>query len=356
MTTLLPRGPLSAALLTVLAAVPTSGHADDLGADAPLATLVRLAAAERDRVRTASEVLLDDDLQLTLYLAYELHFGGLPGVDDAWEWEPAVITARRHLEALLERALRELHDPVLCTPAALPRTLFAMAAADSGPSLAGYVARHATVEQVAEALVLRSPYQLKEGDPQTFAIPRLRGQAKAALVEIQTDEYGGGRVDRMHATLFSGSMRALGLDDTPNGHLDLVPAVALASHNALSLFALNRRLRGALCGHLAVFEMTSSLPSKRWVSGMQRLDLPVQASEFFDEHIEADAVHEQIAAHDLCGALVRDEPALLSDVLLGAATCLALDGLVAEHVLSSWERGGSALRSPLPARRQLATA
>ncbi|HEX8497403.1 MAG TPA: iron-containing redox enzyme family protein [Actinomycetales bacterium] len=349
------RGPLSAALLQALAGAPTTGHPGD--DDSPAITsLVSLASAARATARPAAEVLADDDLQLTLYLAYELHYGGLPGVDDGWEWEPALITARRDLEAVLERALRERHEPVLTTPSALPRTLFSMAAADSGPSLAGYVARHATVEQVAEVLVLRSPYQLKEGDPQTFAIPRLHGRSKAALVEIQGDEYGGGHVDRMHATLFRNSMRALGLDDTPNGYLDLVPAVVLASHNALSLFALNRRLRGALCGHLAVFEMTSSLPAKRWVSGMQRLGLPTQASEFFDEHIEADAVHEQIAAHDLCGALVRDEPALLDDVLLGASTCLTMDALVSEHVLSSWERGSSALRAALPAQRELASA
>jgi hypothetical protein len=116
-----------------------------------------------------------------------------------------------------------------------------MAAADSGgPSLPGYVARQASVEQVREVLVLRAPYQLKEGDPQTLGIPRLRGRAKAALVEIQTDEYGGGpgRPDARNAVraVHAGT----GLDDTPNAYLDHVPAIALASHNALSLFAMHR--------------------------------------------------------------------------------------------------------------------
>ena len=343
----LPRGPLSAALLRVL-----TGEGDV----AVYAELCAAAAASFDEVEPA-DVLSNEDLQLTLYLAYELHFGGLTGVDDRLEWDAGLLGARAALEGVFERALRSGHQPPRCSPGALPRTLFGMAAADSGgPSLPGYVARQASVEQVREVLVLRAPYQLKEGDPQTLGIPRLRGRAKAALVEIQTDEYGGGRVDRMHATLFAQSMRALGLDDTPNAYLDHVPAIALASHNALSLFAMHRRLRGALCGHLAAFEMTSSLPAKRWVSGMQRLGLPTDASEFFDEHVEADAVHEQIAAHDLCGALVQDEPALLEDVLLGAATCLALDVAVAEHVLASWAAGGSALRAPLPAARRLASA
>lgn len=39
----------------------------------------------------------------------------------------------------------------------------------------------------------RSAYQLKEADPHSFALPRVpAGRAKAAFVEIQADEYGGG--------------------------------------------------------------------------------------------------------------------------------------------------------------------
>ena len=45
----------------------------------------------------------------------------------------------------------------------------------------------------------RSAYHLKEADPFTWAIPRLDGSPKAALVEIQADEYGGGHAARMHA-------------------------------------------------------------------------------------------------------------------------------------------------------------
>jgi hypothetical protein len=112
---------------------------------------------------------------------------------------------------------------------------------------------------------------------------------------------------------------------------------------------LHRRLRGALCGHLAAFEMTSSLPAKRYVSGMQRLGLGRDAWLFFDEHVEADAVHEQIAARDLCGGLLDDEPDLAADVLLGASVCLGLDARAAGHTLSALTRGDSALRAPLPA-------
>src|ERR671934_756513 len=51
------------------------------------------------------DALVDDDLQLALYLCYELHYRGLPGIDERWEWEPSLLAARRELEAAFEEAL-----------------------------------------------------------------------------------------------------------------------------------------------------------------------------------------------------------------------------------------------------------
>ena len=68
---------------------------------------------------------------------------------------------------------------------------------------------------------------------------------------------------------------------------------------------------------------------------------------YFDEHVEADAVHEQIAGRDLAGALAQAEPALRDDILWGAAAYLAVDGLAGAQMLAAWEHGDSALRSPV---------
>src|ERR1044072_5306257 len=48
----------------------------------------------------------DEDLQLALYLCYELHYRGLPGVAEDWEWEPSLLALRRDLELRFEDALR----------------------------------------------------------------------------------------------------------------------------------------------------------------------------------------------------------------------------------------------------------
>src|SRR5215213_8406363 len=253
-----PRGPLSEALLRTVS-----------GADDPGMLVTRSA-----RVSTADDLLTDDDAQLALYLMYELHYGGLGPDADVLEWHPDVLAARAHLERRLEAALRQACPVQPCAPRELPRRLFDLAAGSSAPgtpSVPGFLARQATVTQVAEQLVLRSPYQLKEGDPHTWAIPRLRGRAKAALVEVQADEYGGGRQERMHSALFASMMRDLGLDDTPGGYVDDVPAATLASTNTVMMFGLHRRLRGAVAGHLAALEMTSSLPNRRYGNGLRRL-------------------------------------------------------------------------------------
>jgi len=200
---------------------------------------------------------------------------------------------------------------------------------------------------VRELLVLKSIYTLKEADPHSFGIPRLTGRAKAALVEIRADEYGGGRPVRMHSAIFARTMRAAGLDDAYGAYIDVVPAIVLTAVNVMSLFGLHRRLRGAVAGHLAAYEMTSSIPNKFYGNGFRRLGFDADATWYFDEHVEADAVHEQIAGHDLAGGVVEAEPELLDDVLFGARTVLTLDAIHGRQVLDAWAEGRSALLAPL---------
>ena len=327
------RGPVSAAVLTRL----TDGDAT--------ADHTALATAA---VADGTDILRDDDLQLALFLLYASAYGSLPHLDADREWDPALITTRRVLEAEFERALRDsVPMPELPEPSvdAVGRALFGLAAADTGPSVARYFAKKATADQAREMLVLRSAYTLREADPHSWAIPRLEGRAKAALVEIQSEEYGGGRPQRVHATIFARAMRAAGLDDTYGAYIDEVPALTLASLNMMSMFGLNRRLVGAIVGHLAAYEMTSSIPCRLYADGLRRLEFDAEVTDYFDEHVEADAVHEQIAARDLAGSLAEDHPELLPDILFGAAACLTVDGWTGGQILDAWSTGASALRS-----------
>ena len=289
----------------------------------------------------------EEDLQLALYLCYELHYRGLPGVDDRWEWEPSLLALRRELERRFEHELRHA-VPAPAGDGAIDMCLREIADADSGPSLSRHLEREGTLEQFLEFAVHRSAYQLKEADPHSWALPRLSGPPKAALVEIQADEYGGGDPVRIHAALFARAMDALGLDSRYGAYLDHLPAVTLATVNLMSMFGLHRRLRGAIVGHLALFEMTSSIPNRRYASGLRRLGLDdPAATRFFDEHVEADSVHENIAAYDLAGGLARQEPELAGDIIFGARCLLYTEARFIDHILDAWERGeGSLLAAP----------
>lgn len=296
-----------------------------------------------------ADALSDQDLQLALYLCYELHYRGLPGVADDWEWEPSLLALRRELEAAFEAALRAA-VPQPAAPARPEEMDLALRAiADDGPSLSRYIERHATTVQVLEFITHRSAYQLKEADPHSWAMPRLHGGPKAALVQIQADEYGNGDPDRIHAHLFAETMDEVGLDARYGAYIDHLPGVTLATVNLMSMFGLHRRRRGAIVGHLALFEMESSVPNRRYASGLKRLGFGERATAFFDEHVTADAIHENIAAVDLAGGLARQQPDLVDDILWGAACLAALDANLARHTLTAWEEGVSSLRRRLPA-------
>ncbi len=323
------RGPLSESLIRDLATPALSART--LGSAAHLAD-------------APGTVLTDDDVQLSLAVCYELHYRSFDDVDDEWEWNPQLIGMRAGLERLHLAALRSLVGPVPVTDEPIDVQLASAIAQDDGPSLSSFMAKQGSLEQWREYLTLRSVYHLKEADPHTFAIPRLSGRTKAAMVEIQADEYGGGSVARMHSELFAGLLRDLGLDSAYGALWNDAPAAAFAFVNTMSLFGLHRRWRGAALGHLATVEMTSSEPSRRYSSGLRRLGFEPSTTVFYDEHVEADAVHEQIASVDMCGAFVEENPDLTADVLFGARSSLAMDGLAARHLLGAWEGGRSALR------------
>ena len=291
--------------------------------------------------------LWGDDYHMALYVCYENHYRGFEEVDASWEWEPSLIAFRRRLEEGFESALQQ-QVPMRTEVDDVPSRLLEISKADSGPSLARYVETEATLDQVKEFLIHRSIYHLKEADPHSWALPRLAGRPKAALVEIQMDEYGSGVEDRMHATLFRDSLDALDLDSRYGAYLDRVPGITLATVNLMSLFGINRRRRGACMGHLALFEMTSSEPNRRYGKGLRRLGCSTQATRFFDEHVEADSIHEMIAAHDLAGRLAEENDDMAADILFGADALAFLDARFAEHQVTNWRQGRSSLYESHP--------
>jgi hypothetical protein len=324
-----PRGPLSEQLFEALQGPPDHG------------------LVEPDSIDCVDPIG-DGDLQLALYVAYELHYTAIDGVDERWEWSPSLLSFRAALERPFEEAVAELVAPAEAAELeSVGAALQAIVADDPGPPLSRYMETQGTREQMLEHVVHRSAYQLKEADPHSWAIPRLSPGPKSALLEVQFDEYGGGSSKRMHSVLFANTMEALGLDGTYGRYIDRWPGVTLAAVNLVTGLGLHRRRRGALVGHLAAFEMTSSIPNRRYGNGLRRLGFGPEATHFYDEHVEADAVHENIAAWDLAGGLAADEPEVAADILFGARALLQVEARWAGHLMDSWERGETSLLAPV---------
>jgi len=283
------------------------------------------------------------DLQLALYVCYELHYRGFADVDPGWEWDVTLLGLRTQLEnAFLDRVRR---DVGVIPPHATADAEMDAAATEpvhgAGPSW--YLRDHGTWEQAREYFVHRSLYHLKEGDPHAWIIPRLTGQAKASFVAVEFDEYGAGRGQRVHQQLFADLLTAAGLDAGYLAYLDVVPAESLAVVNLMSLFGLHRRWRGAAAGHFAATEITSPPGSSRLVAALRRMGAPEPCVAFYAEHVEADAVHEQVVRNDVIGDLLDRNPHLETDVVFGIRALGAVENRLADVMTSAWSAGRSAL-------------
>jgi hypothetical protein len=308
---------------------------------APRDQLTRIGASVRDSDPYGL------DLHLALYICYELHYRGFAGVDPTWEWNPGLLHLRGQLERTFLAGVRR--DVGAINPGETAKAEMDSLSIESvdgtGPSY--WLRDNGTWQQMREYFAHRSLYHLKEGDPHAWAIPRLSGQAKASFVAIEFDEYGAGHGAKVHQQLFADLLIAAGLNSAYLGYLEVVPAESLAVVNLMSLFGLHRQLRGAAIGHFASTEITSPPGSRRLVEALQRLDAPPECVAFYREHVEADAVHEQVVRNDVVGDLVAREPQLDPDVVFGIRAHAVVEDRLADAIMASWKAGETSLRRPL---------
>jgi hypothetical protein len=312
-----------------------------------------------------------DDLQLALYACLELRYRGFAGVDDEWEVEPSLVELQQRLAQAFLRAVAAEVGPVPAHPPTPEEARAEVARLagwpapggdggsddsdsgegdDGGPSLSAWMEASGELQHMREFAVHRSAYQLKEADPHSYALPRLRaGKAKSAYVEVQGDEYGDGRPGASHQELFADTMRGLGLDATYGAYLDAVPAETLATVNLLSAFGTSRRWLGACVGHLALFEMTSVGPMGRYAAAVRRMTGSDEAARFYDVHVVADEHHQRLAADVMVPAFVESEPDQAVGLVFGARALAVVEGRLTALLLDRWGRGLSSLRQPLAA-------
>ena len=172
---------------------------------------------------------------------------------------------------------------------------------DDGPSLSAHLEPAGTLAQARELAIHRSAYQLKEADPHTWGIPRLTGRAKAGHAS-RSSAASTATATRTRCTprCSPAPCRRSGSTPATARYLDECRRISLSTCNLISLFGLHRRWRGALVGHLALFEMCSvgadgPLPARR--SSASASTRP--ATRFYAAHVVADEHHQVVALRDM---------------------------------------------------------
>ena len=140
----------------------------------------------------------------------------------------------------------------------------------------------------------------------------------------------------------------MGVDSAYGALVDRIPGVTLATGNLISLLGTQQRLRAALLGHLAAFELTSVQPMSRYAAATHRLGLDERVRRFFTVHVEADEHHGALAQERLVGGDPEADGLPVSEICFGAAALSVVEDGFARHLLRSWSVGESSLRPHEP--------
>jgi hypothetical protein len=88
--------------------------------------------------------------------------------------------------------------------------------------------------------------------------------------------------------------------------------------------------------------MTGSLSDGKGSASASEYD-PGAYGRYFDEHVEAGAVHD-VVVHDLAAGLAEADPDQADTVVFGARARILVERAFAHHLLGAWASGRSPLR------------
>ncbi len=233
-----------------------------------------------------------------------------------------------------------LHDTTAwLTELALTRPLF------DGPSMGAFYRERATLAQLREVVAQRSLFFLKEPDPWTMVVPSLRGRAKAGLIDLILDEYGWGRYDQMHSTVYSTLMEKLGLRTDYDHYFEQTSWQLLAGLNYQSMLARHRRLCRRMYGYIYLVEADSPASMRNYLAAYARAEIDdPDVLLFYQLHIDADEGHADVALNEVVLPVIESEPEAVAEVARGVVEGRYLHALFGHHLHSSFTEGRSSLR------------
>lgn len=203
----------------------------------------------------------------------------------------------------------------------------------------------ATLEQMREIVAQRSLFFLKEPDPWAMVIPTLRGPAKAGLIDVLLDEYGWGRYEHMHSTVYETLMRKLDLDTGYDAYRDRAAWQYLAALNLQGMYARNRRLCRRMYGYIYLVEADSPRSMVNYLAAWTRLGIEdPDVTRFYELHVTADEGHQQVALDEMIRPVVAAEPHAAPEIARGVLEGIIVHSWFSKHLVESFTQGRTSLR------------
>jgi hypothetical protein len=259
------------------------------------------------------------------------------------------LELERAFEAQLARSV-ELPDDLPTDPESFGPWLEQLALerpmAFEGPSMGAFYRDHVTLDQLSEVVAQRSLFFLKEPDPWAMVIPSLHGRAKAGLIDLVLDEYGWGRFDQMHSTVYEVLMGKLGLQTGYDHYFEQTSWPVLAGLNYQAMLARHRRLCRRMYGYIYLVEADSPPSMRNYLAAYARagIDDP-EVLKFYELHIDADEGHSDVALNEVVMPVVAEEPAAMADVARGVLEGRWIHALLSTHLYGCFSAGRSSLRA-----------
>jgi hypothetical protein len=278
----------------------------------------------RDAFEDEDPAALDVAHRALYHLAAQAGWSPVDAVRDN-EHDLTLIAVRLELERAFEAQLARLELPeeppadpdrlgAWLQELALERELW-----PGTPSMGAYYRERASLDELREVVAQRSLFFLKEPDPWTMVIPSLHGEAKAGLIDLILDEYGWGRYEQMHSTVYARLMERLGLRTGYDHYLDQTAWPFLAGLNYQAMIARHRRLCRRMYGYVLLVESDSPGSMRSYIEAYRRNGVQdPDVLTFYELHVDADEGHADVALNEVVLPVVRAEPAAASGAARGA--------------------------------------
>lgn len=204
----------------------------------------------------------------------------------------------------------------------------------------------ASLEQLKEVVAQRSLFFLREPDPWIYAIPTLQGAAKAGLIDLLLDEYGWGKLERMHSNVYAAVMAALELPSETDHFETASSWQYIATLNHQWMCALTPEHSRRLLGTIYLTEATSPDAMTNYLAGWKRLGITdARVTEFYDLHVSADENHREVALEEVVMPVCNAEATALHEVALGIFDARTLEADFADHLVDSFTSGRTSLNA-----------